>query len=117
MNQNSKNILEYKGYNGSIDFSLADNCLFGKVIGIRPSITYEGNTLDELRDDFQNGIDDYLNYCNEKNMKPEKPFSGVFNVRLTPESHKQAVLIAQRRKISLNKFIRQSIEHEIENEK
>ena len=53
--------LEYEGYKGSIESSEADNCLFGKVLGIsKDLILYEGNTIDELRVDFECAIDSYL---------------------------------------------------------
>ena len=45
--------LEYKGYKGSVEYSKDDNCLFGKVQGLsKELITYEGQTLDELRKDL-----------------------------------------------------------------
>lgn len=60
------NYLAYKGYTGDINYSLADNCLFGKVMGLdKGLISYEGETLKELEQDFRNGIDDYLSYCKE----------------------------------------------------
>ena len=53
--------LEYKGYKGSVEFSTEDNCLFGKVQGMSEAlILYEGQTLDELRKDFEEGIDSYI---------------------------------------------------------
>jgi predicted HicB family RNase H-like nuclease len=53
--------LEYKGYKGSIEYSEADNCLFGKVLSLNKDlILYEGHTIDELRTDFEAGIDSYL---------------------------------------------------------
>ena len=37
--------LEYKGYKGSVEYSKADNCLCGKVLGMsKDLILYEGNT-------------------------------------------------------------------------
>jgi len=66
--------LEYKGYSGSIEYSKADNYLYGKVIGLDKGtcITYEGNTASELYDDFKGAIDDYLDYCKDKGIKPKK---------------------------------------------
>ena len=56
--------LEYKGYKGSVEYSKADNCLFGKVLGMsKDLILYEGNTIDELRADFEAGIDSYIACC------------------------------------------------------
>jgi hypothetical protein len=56
--------LEYKGYKGSVEYSKEDNCLFGKVQGMsKDLIVYEGQTLDELRKDFEDGVDSYLEGC------------------------------------------------------
>lgn len=53
--------LEYKGYTGSVEYSVEDNCLYGKVLGVsRHAITYEGKDLYELKKDFEGAIDDYL---------------------------------------------------------
>lgn len=108
------NTLEYRDYIGSIEVSLADNCLFGRVLGIQGSISYEGNTLDKLKSDFKQAIDDYLYDCEQEGTEPQKPFKGSLNVRLKPENHQRAVIVAQHRKISLNKFIDQAVEHELE---
>lgn len=59
------NILEYKGYCGSVDFSAEDDVLFGSVIGIRGLISYEGKSIDELRANFEGAVDDYLEMCAE----------------------------------------------------
>jgi predicted HicB family RNase H-like nuclease len=39
------NYLHYKGYIGSIEFSEEDNVFYGKVIGIKPLISFEGDTV------------------------------------------------------------------------
>ena len=57
------NIMEYKGYTGSIDFSEEDGVFFGKVMGLRVPLSYEGNTLAELIADFHAAVDDYLELC------------------------------------------------------
>ena len=66
--------LTYKGYFGSVEFSPEDNCLFGQVQGLpKATIIYEGNGVDELRKDFENGIDGYIAGCKERGVQPEKP--------------------------------------------
>jgi predicted HicB family RNase H-like nuclease len=105
----------YKGYKGSVEYSEADNCLFGSVPGMKKScILYEGNTLDELKADFKAGIDSYLDTCSANGIKPEKPFSGSINIRISPEIHGKVAMSAERSGISINAFIRRAIEHEIE---
>ncbi|OAV68224.1 hypothetical protein Barb6_00817 [Bacteroidales bacterium Barb6] len=70
--------LEYKGYYGSVEYSKPDNCLVGEVFGMsRASITYEGDTIDELEADFQAGIESYLEGCEELGIEPEKTFNRV----------------------------------------
>lgn len=56
-------VLEYKGYHGSIEYSSSDKILFGKVTGLNSLISYEGNSIESLRKDFEGAIDDYLEMC------------------------------------------------------
>lgn len=99
------NTMTYKGYEGSVEYSAEDNCLFGKVLYIRSLLSYEGQTLDEIRTDFQDAVDDYLELCKEKGWTPEKPFKGSFNVRVSPEVHRGLALAAAKRGESLNKYV------------
>ena len=67
------NTLEYKGYVGIIEYSENDGMFFGKVLGIRSLMSYEGSNPAELLDDFHNAVDDYLEICAEEGMEPEVP--------------------------------------------
>ncbi|MDR1154657.1 MAG: type II toxin-antitoxin system HicB family antitoxin [Bacteroidales bacterium] len=112
------NYLTYKGYTGSIEFSLMDKCLFGKILGFEKGvISYEGQTLEELEKDFKAGVDDYLLYCRENSIEPKKPFTGLFSVRLDPELHRRLYFEAQGKGITINKFVKQAIEHELHESK
>ena len=113
-NIGNTNILEYKGYYGSVEFSLADGVLFGKVQGIKSLISYEGKTLPDLYEDFCGAIDDYLEMCRAEGIVPEKAFKGCFNVRLAPDIHKRAFMAASSKGISLNSFVEESIRHSLE---
>lgn len=99
------NTLQYKGYIGSLEFSEEDNLFFGKVIGIRSLISYEGETAKELIEDFHGAIDDYLIMCEAEGIEPEKAYKGVFNVRISPELHKQIAILAAQKDISLNQCV------------
>ena len=44
------NVMTYKGYTGSVEFSESDAMLFGKVLGVRALISYEGGSVQELVD-------------------------------------------------------------------
>ena len=65
--------LEYKGYAGSIEYSVVDHCWHGEVLGLTKNvcILYEGNTIEELYNDFQEGIDHYLDDCKGYDIHPE----------------------------------------------
>jgi predicted HicB family RNase H-like nuclease len=106
--------LNYKGYRGSVEYSETDNCLFGSVLGMQGScIIYEGNTIDELKADFEAGIDSYLETCTVNGIKPDKPFSGSLNIHISPEIHGKVAQIAERSGISINAYICRVIEHEV----
>lgn len=107
------NIMEYKGYNGTVEYSSEDNVLFGKVIGVKSLISYEGESVAQLREDFECAVDEYLEMCEERNVEPEKTYKGSLNVRILPETHKKAALIAYSEHISLNQFIEAAVNEKI----
>ncbi len=99
--------LKHKGFIGSIQANLEDNTLYGKVLGLNKDtlITYEGITLSELRADFVQAVEDYINHCKEHNLPLHKSYSGTFNVRITPELHARLAMSAQLSGLSLNAYI------------
>ena len=108
-----KNTLEYKGYVGSIEFSEEDELFYGRVLGIRGLISYEGTDGKMLLADFRGAIDDYLIACATEGIEPEKPYKGSFNVRISSEKHKAAAVCAMSNHMSLNSFVDQAITHEL----
>ena len=104
------NTMEYKGYIGSVEFSEEDALFYGKVLGIRALISYEGTNAAELVADFHGAVDDYLELCAQSGTEPEKAYKGSFNVRISPELHKQAVIAAMSHNMSLNSFVETSIQ-------
>lgn len=108
-----KNLVEYKGYVGSIEFSQENELFYGKVQGIRALISYEGTNATELINDFHAAVDDYLELCKEEGIKPEKAYKGSFNIRVSPELHKKIAIYAMEHDISLNSFIEQSVENRL----
>ena len=102
--------LHYKGYTGSVEFSEEDNCFFGRVLGLkRTGILFEGDSIDSLRKDFEEGVDDYLAYCREKGIEPEKAYSGKLVLRMKSDLHSDAADKDNSLGISLNEFINRAI--------
>ncbi len=83
--------LKYKGYTGSVEYSEEDNCLFGKV----------------------QAVEDYLASCAERGVEPCKPYSGTFNVRVSPEIHSAIAAMAQQAGVTINAFVRQVLAKEV----
>jgi predicted HicB family RNase H-like nuclease len=100
------NILEHKGYIGSVEFNADDKVFFGKILGIKDLVTFEGESVSELEQSFHDMIEDYLQTCKKLKKEPEKTYKGSFNIRISSEMHKQAAIIASRKNISLNNFIK-----------
>ena len=105
--------LEYKGYAGSLEYSKEDDLLYGKILGIRGLVSYEGKTGQKLERDFIEAIDSYLADCKEEGTLPEKPFKGSFNIRISATLHQKAALLAMEDKMSLNNFVAESIRERI----
>lgn len=103
------NTMEYKGYVGSVEFSEEDGIFFGKVMGLRALISYEGNTASELVADFHGAVDDYLALCASEGTEPEKAYKGSFNIRVSPELHKKLVICANEQQMSLNSFVEHAL--------
>lgn len=105
-----QNTMRYRGYTGSVEFSEEDNLLFGKVLGIRSLILYEGTTGQELCADFHGAVDDYLAVCEAEGVEPDVPYKGTFNVRVSPALHEQLARYAIGAGRSLNSCVQEALE-------
>ena len=110
----TKDTLFYKGFYGSIHYSDEDKCLFGNIIGITDSVSYEGTTIQEITEDFHLSVDDYIAVCNTMGKTPLKSAKGSFNVRIGEEAHLKALIKADMEKTSLNQIVKEAVEKEIE---
>lgn len=105
--------MTYKGYIGKVEYDDEAEIFSGIVINTRDIITFQGTTVGEIKKAFQDSVDDYLEWCKEDGIEPEKPYSGKLNVRLSPEMHKKAAIKAKIKGISLNTFIEQAVSDEL----
>ena len=94
--------LTYKGYTGILEVDLEAGDLFGRTVGLRDLITFQGRTVEEARRSFEESIDFYLACCQEDQKEPDRPYSGRFNVRISPEVHRRLAILAESRGQSLN---------------
>ncbi len=105
--------LQHKGFAGSVEYSAEDDCLYGKVLFIRSLLTYQGNNVAELKQAFVETVEDYLDDCRKGGIKPERPFKGSFNARISPASHRKAALRAAKEGVSLNKLVERALNKEL----
>ncbi len=106
----NKTLGPYKGYVGTVELDFESKVLHGKVVGVRDVISYEGNSLSELEESFKESLDDYLEFCKEQGDSPEKPYSGKFNLRISPKLHKQLAFEAAAEGKSLNSYIEEILQ-------
>ena len=97
--------MKYKGYNAQVEVDETAGILFGKVLDIKDTITFQGNTVQELEQEFHNSVDDYFQECNELGEEPDKPFSGKLPFRTTPENHRKIYLAAKKANKSINAWM------------
>lgn len=101
-------MLEYKGYAGTVDVD--DGIFLGRVAGLRDVITFEGATVAEVEQAFRDSIDDYLAYCAARGEQPDRTYTGKIPLRVDPELHRRAAVLAQAEGVSLNQWIARRIE-------
>lgn len=109
----NNNMLKYKDFLGSVEYSADDECFFGKIIGIADLITFEGDSVKTLKEAFIEAADDYLAVCEQMGKDPRKSYKGSFNIRISPELHKEAAIMANMRGVSLNSLVEKAIYEEI----
>ncbi|MEZ4716132.1 MAG: type II toxin-antitoxin system HicB family antitoxin [Caldilineaceae bacterium] len=92
---NGPTMMESKGYIGSVQFDDDADIFHGEVINIRDVVTFQGTSVQEIRKAFQDSVDDYLEFCAERGEEPERPFSGKFTVRVSPEPVSKSICPGQ----------------------
>ncbi len=110
------NFLKYKDYLATINFSPEDEVLYGSIFGISDVVTFEGTSVEEVKNAFHEAVDDYLDTCLELNKTPEKSYRGTFNVRVPVDLHKQAAFIAAQKSVTLNEFVKAAINYAVKHE-
>lgn len=99
-----KEVLHYKGYTAELHLDVEDKIIVGKVINTADIISFHGNTMLEVEQAFHDVLDTYLETCKKENIEPSRPYSGKFNLRITPNLHKKLSVNALRANMSLNEY-------------
>ncbi|MFH1051069.1 MAG: type II toxin-antitoxin system HicB family antitoxin [bacterium] len=108
-----KDKLTYKDFIGSVHFNAEDNVFYGKIEGIDSLISFEGQTVAELKKSFEEAVNDYLSICLKTGKKPRKSYKGSFNIRISPELHSKIAEKSFKLGVPINKIVQQAIEREV----
>ena len=106
-------MMKYKDYYGYVSYDDEAKIFHGEIVNTRTVITFQGKTVKEIENAFKDSIDDYLDWCKERKKKPEKPYSGKFLLRISPELHRELSMKAIEKNSSLNKFIESTLKKEV----
>ncbi len=105
----------HKGYLAKIEPDLDDGILVGRVINTRDIIGFHGETISEAIESFHAAINEYLEDCRQRGIEPKKPYSGKFNLRLSPQLHSEISAAAAENNKSLNKWVIDTLEQAVRN--
>ena len=104
-------MMQYKGCSGKVEYDDDAEIFHGEVIGLRDVITFQGKTVDEIKHAFRESVDDYLDFCVQLGQAPEKPFTGKFMLRLTPDLHRKVFVAAKQSGESINGWVVDQLQH------
>ena len=96
--------MTYKGYAAHIEYGDEDGCFVGHIAGIKDVVGFHGDSVKGLRAAFLEAVDDYLATCEKLGRGPQKPYSGKIMLRIPPEVHARAAMMAETHGKSLNQW-------------
>ncbi|RII26960.1 MAG: toxin-antitoxin system HicB family antitoxin [Geobacter sp.] len=104
-------MMQYKGYSGRVEYDDDAEIFHGEVIGLRDVITFQGTTVEEIKQAFKESVDDYIDFCAQLGHAPEKPFTGKFMLRFSPDLHRKVYIAAKQSGESINSWVNEQLQH------
>ncbi len=105
--------MSYKGFTAKVEFSPDDEVFFGRLIGIDDVVTFEGQTVDELKKSFAEAVDFHLEVCEKTGQKLKKNYSGKLLFRFNSDLHARIAAAAESKGKSINEFAKEVFESAI----
>lgn len=99
------NAMHYKGYSARIEYSEEDDCFVGHLAGINDVIGFHADSVPALHAAFEEAVDDYIVTCKKAGKSPQRPYSGKIMLRIPPEIHARAAMLAEAHGKSLNSWV------------
>lgn len=108
------NIMKVDGYKAKIEYDPDLDLFRGEILGLNGGADFYGSNPKELRQEFKNSIEEFLAVCEEKGISPTKEYSGRFNLRVSPELHREIAIVTASQKKSINQWITDVLEEAIQ---
>lgn len=108
------NTLKHKNFIGVFNYIEDEEILFGKIEGVTDLVTFQGQSISEIKKAFKEAVEDYIELCEEVGKKPMKSFKGSFNVRLSSDLHRVVAMKAVSNNMNLNQFVQTALEKAVE---
>lgn len=103
------NIMSYQNYAAKIEYSDEDGCFIGHIAGIRDIVGFHGESVSELRQAFEDAVDDYVATCEKLKRTPQRPYSGKVMLRIEPSIHARVAMHAEAQGKSLNAWAQEAL--------
>lgn len=103
-------MMKHKDYVGRVEYDDESGVFHGEVLGTSDVITFQGTSVQELHKAFKDSVDDYLQFCKERNEQPDKPFSGKLTLRVQPRVHRSLYVKARKANKSISEVAAEILE-------
>ena len=106
-----ENVLRYKNFIATVKYSEEDEAFIGRIEGINSVVSFEGQSVEELKSAFHDAAESYIDFCNRRGLTDiQKSYSGMFNVRINSDIHRRAAIVAKLHGKTLNSLVKEAIE-------
>ena len=107
------NIMQYESYRAKIEYDPEIDQFRGEILGLNGGADFYGNSPAELRVEFKNSLEAFLEVCEENGISPKKEYSGKFNLRIPPKLHGEIAAVASAQEKSINHWVADVLEHQL----
>jgi predicted HicB family RNase H-like nuclease len=107
------NMMEFDGYKAKIEYDPELDQFRGEILGLNGSADFYGKSPTNLRKEFKNSLEVFLEVCREKAINPLKEYSGKFNLRIPPELHSEIAARATADSKSINQWVSEILKHSV----
>lgn len=106
------NVMHYKDYFAELSYDASADSFHGRVLNLSDVIDFYGRTPQELREEFKNSIEEYLEWCAEDGREPEKTWRGKLTLRPDTDLRKRITVAASASGESLNTWALKTLDRE-----